>query len=50
MMQILICLLTLLFSLSSPAMERNADSWRSSLAAEGGATKLLTAGTDVPNK
>jgi hypothetical protein len=34
MSQLLVCLLTLLFSLSSPAMERNADFWRSSLAAE----------------
>ena len=30
----LICLLALLLSLSSPAMERNADFWRSSLAAK----------------
>ena len=35
MSQLLVCLLTLLFSLSSPAMERNADFWRSPLAAEG---------------
>jgi hypothetical protein len=35
-----ICLLTLLFSLSSPAMEGNADFWQSSLAAEG--TRALT--------
>jgi Restriction endonuclease fold toxin 7 len=34
MTNILICLLTLLFSMSSPAMERNADFWRSSLAAK----------------
>jgi hypothetical protein len=36
MSQLLVCLLTLLVSLSSPAMERNADFWHSSLAAEEG--------------
>ncbi len=35
MTNILICLLTLLFSLSSPAMEGNANFRQSSLAAEG---------------
>jgi hypothetical protein len=34
MTQTLICLLTLLFSLSSPAMKGNAGFWQSSLAAE----------------
>lgn len=34
MMRITFCLLTLLFSLSAPAMEGNADFWRSSLAAK----------------
>lgn len=33
---ILFCLLTLLFSLSSPALNWNADFWQSSLAAKGG--------------
>jgi hypothetical protein len=35
MTQLLICLLTLLFSLSSPVMEGNAGFWRSSIAAKG---------------
>jgi len=34
MARIFACLLTLLFSLSGPAMEENAVFWRSSLAAE----------------
>ena len=34
MTRFLACLLTLLFSLSSPAMEGNADFWRSPLAAK----------------
>src|SRR5437899_3366626 len=37
MAHIFACLLTLFFSLSSPAMEANSDFCRSSLAAEGGA-------------
>src|SRR5438445_13332369 len=40
MSQLLVCLLTLLFSLSSPAMEGHAVFWQSSLAAEGGAARL----------
>jgi hypothetical protein len=35
MIQFLCCLLTLFFSLNSPAMERNVDFGQSSLAAEG---------------
>jgi hypothetical protein len=35
MTNLIVCLLTLLVSLSSPAMEGNADFWRSSIAAEG---------------
>ena len=35
MIHVITCLLTLLFSMSSPAMEMNADFWQSSLAAEG---------------
>jgi len=35
MMQIAFCLLTLLFSMGSPAMEENADFWQSTLAARG---------------
>jgi len=35
MTQLLACLLTLLFSLSGPAMERNAGFWQPSLAARG---------------
>lgn len=38
MTHIWICLLTLLFSLSGPAMEGIADFWRSSLAAKGALT------------
>jgi len=41
MKQFVICLLTLLFLLSSPAMERNADFWRSPLAAKTGADSAL---------
>ena len=40
MNKIVLCLLTLLFSLSSPAMERNADFWRSTLAAKAGGSAL----------
>jgi hypothetical protein len=40
MSQLLICMLTLLFSLSSLAMEGNADFRQSSLAAEGGALRF----------
>ena len=43
MPRILICLLALLFSMSSPATEGNADFRQSSLAAEGVATPYGTA-------
>lgn len=36
MTQLFLCLLTLFFSLNSPAMEGNSAFWRSSLAANGG--------------
>jgi len=35
-----ICLLTLLFSLSSPASQKNFDFWQSSLAADAGALRF----------
>jgi hypothetical protein len=38
MLQLIASLLTLFFSMSSPALERNADFWQSSLAAKTGAT------------
>jgi hypothetical protein len=34
MTNLVVCLLTLLFSLSRPAMKGNAEIWQSSLAAE----------------
>ncbi len=36
MTNIIVCLLALLFSFSSPAVQGNADFWRFSLAAKGG--------------
>ena len=45
MIQFLICLLTLLISLGSPAMGRNADFRQSSFAAETGANRLNIFGT-----
>jgi hypothetical protein len=41
MTQLIICLLTLLFSMSSPAMAGNAHFWHSTLAAESGAFSRL---------
>lgn len=43
MTNIIVCLLTLLFSLSGPAMEGNVGFWQSSFAAKGGTTPLWRA-------
>jgi hypothetical protein len=40
MTRIVACLLALFFSMSSPAIERNADLWRSSLAAKSTTTAI----------
>jgi hypothetical protein len=41
MNQLLVCLLTLLVSLSSPAMEGNVGFWRSSFAGKGGVATVM---------
>jgi len=46
MTHIFICLLTLLFSTSGPAMKGNAEIWHSTIAAEGTVGKTIGLGLD----